>query len=73
MFGWIKRLGRKPKETGIGDPWEDEAAFVAFDTRRRVAARKADLVIAIHRAKRQKKKHSHLAAELARLEKETGL
>lgn len=63
MFGWIKRLGRKP-QTETQMAWDYE---VPTPEQRR-AERVAHLNYAIATAKRQKKKHSHLAAELARLE-----
>ena len=62
MFGWIKRLGRKKPETQMA--WDYE---VPTPEQRR-AEIVAHLNYAIATAKRQKKKHSHLAAELARLE-----
>ena len=65
MFGWIKRLGRKK-----ADIHRSMGAVRVEDVKRRM--RMVDLRMAIHEAKRQKKKHSHLAAELARLEKEAG-
>ena len=61
MFGWIKRLGRKK-----ADIHRSMGAVRVEDVKRRM--RMVDLRMAIHEAKRQKKKHSHLAAELARLE-----
>lgn len=66
MFGWIKRLGRKP-QTETQMAWDYE---VPTPEQRR-AERVARLNYAITTAKRQKKKHSHLAAELARLEKDS--
>ena len=68
MFGWIKRLGRKP-QTETQMAWDYE---VPTPEQRR-ASRIAELQCDIKQAKRQKKKHSHLAAELARLEREAGL
>ena len=62
-LGWIKRLGRKP-QTETQMAWDYE---VPTPEQRR-ASRIAELREQITTAKRQKKKHSHLAATLARLE-----
>ena len=64
-LGWIKRLGRKKPDIhrSMG------AVRASENVKRRM--RMVDLRMAIHEAKRQKKKHSHLAAELARLEKDS--
>lgn len=62
MFGWIKRLGRERPDihSSMGTAQASEAV------KKRI--RMTDLRTAITTAKRQKKKHSHLSAELARLE-----
>ena len=86
MFGWIKRLGRKPEvqpETRtmrLGTPTvgirPSGAPVFAPDfsmaplpgTEAYRVRRIAQLQCDIKQAKRRKKKHSHLSAELARLE-----
>ena len=66
MFGWIKRLGRKPTPQTAAY-WVIGAQELETVLRRRDY--RADVLREqIATAKRQKKKHSHLAAELARLE-----
>lgn len=61
MFGWIKRLGRKkPPRYGWDCDMVNPGIVRANILRAKIAT-----------AKRQKKKHSHLAAELARLEKDS--
>ena len=69
MFGWIKRLGRK-KAVQQHAYWDQETRLVHNPQVLR-ASRIAQLQCDIKHAKRQKKKHSHLAAELARLEKDS--
>ena len=66
MFGWIKRLGRK-KAVQQHAYWDQETRLVQNPQVLR-ASRISQLQCDIKQAKRRKKKHSHLAAELARLE-----
>ena len=67
MFGWIKRLGREQDRK----PYRVTAEEYAERLRDSRQARANLLRAKIATAKRQKKKHSHLAAELARLEKDS--
>lgn len=63
MFGWIKRLGRKQEVTAKSAP------VVPDDIGRKIRVTQLKYQISV--AKQRKKKHSHLAAELARLEKDS--
>lgn len=74
MFGWFKR---KPKPVTLAASWDYEPKKYVFVSSKRVASVRVhaeheqvawDLILRVDNAIRQKKKHSHLLAELKALE-----